>query len=107
MTLGATKKIRIWNELRILIQKFEPQDATNFVLTYFTMAVLQSISLMENLCFLWQTVPILSLFQIIRKPNSFKKFIRPIRVGLAPVSVILTWIASYYQIYDSGIFCAK
>ena len=107
MSLGVTKKIRILTELKILVQKIEPQDATNFVLTYFTMAVLQAISPIENLRFLWQTVPALSLFQIIRKPNSFKKFIRPIRVSLAPVSVILTWIASYYQIYDSGIFCTK
>ena len=107
MSLGATKKIRILNELKILVQKIEPQDATNFVLTYFTMAVLQSISPMENLQSLWQTVPALSLFQIIRKPDSFKKFIRPIRVGLAPVSVILTWVGAYYEISASGIFCAK
>ena len=36
-------------------------------------------------------------------PN-FKKFIRPVRVGLAPVSVILTSFAAYHQICLSGFF---
>ena len=67
------RKVQILDESKLLIKKFEPQDATNFVLTYFTMAVLKKISLhKENLHFLWLTVPILSLFQILRKPDSFK-----------------------------------
>ena len=39
--------------------------------------------------------------------QNFKKLIRPIRVGLAPVSVILTSFAAYHQICLSGIFCSK
>ena len=73
LTSAVIRKVQILDESRLLIKKFEPQDATNFVLTYFTMAVLQKISLnKENLNFLWLIVPILSLFQILRKPDSFK-----------------------------------
>ena len=95
-------------ELRKLIQGFDPQDATNYVLTFFTLKIISVTS--GDLNYLpkwWGMVPWLSLFQILRKPDSWKNLIRPVRVGLAPVSVIVTWTAAFHQIFFSGIFSLK
>lgn len=85
-----------------LLRSLDQQDAINFIMTFFTMMVLQSDKIHSNV--IWATIPWLSLFQIIRKPDSFKRIIRPIRVGLAPISVILTIFAAFIQVEESGFF---
>ena len=100
--------IRKFGDLKILFNSLDAQDATNFVLAYFTFAMLNksthSLSSSQlSLKDYWMPIPYLSLFQILRKPDSFKKAIRPIRVGLAPISIVLTCNASIHQITTNGV----
>ena len=46
---------------------------------------------------MWVTVPLLSLFQIIRNPAFIKNGLRMIRVGLGPTSFIWTVSTAYMQ----------
>ena len=82
-----------------ILRNADAQDATNFIMVYFTLLVLHSLEFPGDLPLIWSNIPILSLFQIIRKPDSLKKLMRQIRVALAPVSFILTMFATIYQIY--------
>ena len=82
-----------------ILRNVDAQDATNFIMVYFTLLVLNNLEYPRDLPLVWSCIPKLSLFQIIRKPDSLKKWIRPIRVALAPVSFILTIFASISQIY--------
>ena len=92
-----TKKMA--QEAKVLLDTFDPQDAINFVLAYSTFMALGTLDLKDN----WLAIPSLSIFQLVRKPDSLKRILRPIRVGMAPVSVILTWNASYHQILTTGV----
>ncbi len=51
----------------------------------------------ELLAGMWVTVPLLSLFQIIRNPVFIKNGLRMIRVGLGPTSFIWTVTTAYLQ----------
>ena len=82
-----------------ILRNADAQDATNFIMVYFTLLVLHSLEFPGDLPLIWSNIPILSLFQIIRKPDSLKKWMRQIRVALAPVSFILTMFASISQIH--------
>ena len=85
--------------IRLMIRNGDSQDATNFVLVYFTLLVLSSLEFPQDLPKVWSAIPYLALFQIIRKPDSLKKCVRKLRVALAPVSFILTMFASVSQLY--------
>ena len=90
----------IWKMIWLkILRNADAQDATNFIMVYFTLLVLHSLEFPGDLPLIWSNIPILSLFQIIRKPDSLKKLMRQIRVALAPVSFILTMFATIYQIY--------
>ena len=100
--------IQKFEDLRTLFNSLDAQDATNFVLAYFTFAMLNKsshspLSPQLSMNDYWMPIPYLSLFQILRKPDSFKKAVRPIRVGLAPVSIVLTCNASIHQITANGV----
>ncbi len=97
------KNHAIKNNFKKFFTSLDSQDATNFVLTLFTLLILKSGKPLE-VSWLWKWIGYLAMFQIVRKPDSFKKLICPLRVGLAPVSVILTWAASWRQIWISGFF---
>lgn len=49
----------------------------------------------------WCSIPLLSLFQLIRNPAILREFLRPIRVGLGPPSIInaswICWLEIWYQ----------
>ena len=97
-----------FEDLKMLFNSLDAQDATNFVLAYFTFAMLNKsthslLSSQLSMKDYWMPIPYLSLFQILRKPDSFKKAIRPIRVGLAPISIVLTCNASIHQITANGV----
>lgn len=87
-------------QIEVLAENFDPQDLTNFVLAYFAIQILQYLESQE----IWTLICYLSLFQIIRKPDFLKNFIRPLRVGLAPVSVILTFSGFYKQVMNCSGF---
>ena len=90
----------IWKMIWLkILRNADAQDATNFIMVYFTLLVLHSLEFPGDLPLIWSNIPILSLFQIIRKPDSLKKLMRQIRVALAPVSFILTMFASISQIH--------
>ena len=100
--------IQKFEEVKMLFNSLDAQDATNFVLAYFTFAMLNKsthspLSTQLSMKDYWMPIPYLSLFQILRKPDSFKKAIRPIRVGLAPISIVLTCNASIHQITTNGV----
>ena len=94
-----------YEELKTIINSFDSQDATNLVLAYFTFAMLNKSnhSDFSHCKEYWLPIPYLSIFQILRKPDSFKKFIRPIRIGLAPISIVLTCNATIHQITANGL----
>ena len=84
---------------RNLFRTADSQDATNFVLIYFTILVLNSLEYPKDLPLIWSSIPTLSLFQIVRKPDFLKKWIRPLRVAMAPVSFVLTMVCALVQFY--------
>ena len=88
----------VWTN-RSLIRTADSQDATNFVLIYFTILVLNNLEYPKDLPFIWSHIPKLSLFQIVRKPDFLKKWLRPYRVAMAPVSFTLTIFAGLMQLY--------
>jgi hypothetical protein len=52
----------------------------------------------KQLTGMWVTIPLLSLFQIVRNPTFVKNLLRPIRVGLGPTSFLWTVATSGLQI---------
>jgi hypothetical protein len=78
------------------IHKYDLQDMYNFVctLTYLSF----SKPLLDHHA--WVSVPLLSLFQLVRSPSAVGEALRPIRVGLGPASSLNAFLLGLYELQN-------
>ena len=100
---ATTSKI---SDLQIGIPNYDRGDALNFSVTLGFLSTLDwmvwtqlgsSAGMDRSLFYCWLSVPLLSLFQLVRNPTDLKNLLRPLRVALGPTSILMTIVSGILQ----------